>query len=360
MNTLDKKLTQAKAKLMLEHPYFGSIASTLKIKNNENAESFCSDGEYFEYNEDYLAAISVEEVEFALANASMHYALSHQNRLSNREGWLWQLATDYAINAMLVKNDMFPPERINIDPRFESMYAEEIYAILESEIDEKEYAEQEEQFRNKEQIKLDENESIDEALLEQINQKMKEQGELPKDLKRLFPERYLDTIDWRTKLHRYLNIHAKEDYQFFPPNKKYIHQGFALPSLKSELLKIVVAIDTSGSIDVDLLATFFAHFQSIMESFKSYEIDLIKCDAKIQEHRIFFPGDTIEYKAIGGGGTDFRPLFAYVDEHIHDTKAVIYFTDGFGTFPETIPAFDTLWVMPKKNEVPFGEVLEIT
>jgi predicted metal-dependent peptidase len=130
--------------------------------------------------------------------------------------------------------------------------------------------------------------------------------------------------------------------------------------LKSELLKIVVAIDTSGSIDTKLLAIFFAHFQAIMESFKSYEIDLIECDAKIQEHHLFYPGDTIEYKDVGGGGTDFRPVFEYVDRHISDVQLLIYFTDGFGTFPEKEPMFDTLWVMPEKVCVPFGDILTIS
>ncbi len=359
---MKEKLEKAKAKLMLEHPYFGSIASALEIKTNDNIESFSSDGNRFEYNDEYLADLNVQEIEFALANSAMHYALSHKNRINQRNDWLWQLATDYSINSMLVKNDMFPPERINLQSRFDDMYAEEIYAILEDEIDEKEYTEQEEKFQQskKEQVSPDDKESIDEEFLNQINQKIKEQGELPKDFKRHFPELFMDTIDWRAELHRYLNVHAKEDYQFFPPNKKYIHQGFALPSLKSELLKIVVAIDTSGSIDTDLLATFFSHFQSIMESFRSYEIDLIECDAKIQEHRVFYPGDMIEYKAIGGGGTDFRPLFEYVDREIPDAKIVIYFTDGFGTFPQFRPIHDTLWVMPEEIEVPFGEVLELS
>ncbi len=357
---IEDKLNKAKAKLMLKHPYFGSIASTLQIKTNDDIESFMSDGNSFEYNDEYLVELSVDEIEFALANSAMHHALKHKNRINQREDWLWQLATDYAINDMLVKNSLYAPDKINLDKRFDGMYAEEIYAILENEIDDKEYTEQEQKRVEKEKISPSELEGEEDEILKQINQKMKDQGELPKDLKRFFPELLADTIDWRVELHRYLNVHAKEDYRFFPPNKKYIHQGIALPSLNSELLKIVVAIDTSGSIDTDLLALFFAHFQSIMESFNSYEIDLIECDAKIQEHRIFYPGDVIEYRAVGGGGTDFRPVFEYVENYIFDAQIVIYFTDGFGTFPDTLPSHDTLWIMPQKVDVPFGEVLEIS
>ncbi len=358
MRGVKERLNQAKTKLMLEHPYFGQIASLLKFSSNSDIESFTSDGDSFEYNDEYLSKLNEKELEFTLANSAMHYALSHKNRINQREDWLWQKATDYAINSMLVKNDMFAPQKINLNKRFDGMYAEEIYAILESEVDEKEYEEQQKREKKlKQKANLSEKENIDEDFLNQVNQKIKAQGELPKDFKRLFPELFIDTIDWRSMLHRYLNLHAKEDYQFFPPNKKYIHQGFALPSLKSELLKIVIAIDSSGSIDTDLLATFFGHFQSIIESFKSYEIDLIECDAKIQNHKVFYPGDMIEYKTVGGGGTDFRPVFEYVQEHIHDAKIVIYFTDGLGSFPKNAPYIDTLWVMREKREVPFGEVL---
>ncbi len=361
MKQLQEKLNDAKTKLMLEHPYFGQIASSLKFLPNSDIESFTSDGDSFEYNDEYLSKLNEKELEFTLANSAMHYALSHKNRINQREDWLWQLATDYAINSMLVKNDMFAPQRINLNKRFDGMYAEEIYAILESEIDEKEYEEKEQmQKKKREKVTPYNDKSIDEDFLNQVNQKIKDQGELPKDFKRLFPELFIDTIDWRSELHRYLNLHAKEDYQFFPPNKKYIHQGFALPSLKSELLKIVVAIDSSGSIDIELLATFFGHFQSIMESFKSYEIDLIECDAKIQNHRVFYPGDMIEHKAVGGGGTDFRPVFEYVKKEIYDARIVIYFTDGIGSFPEDIPDIDVLWVMPEEIHVPFGEKLIIT
>ncbi len=360
MTKLSEKLDKAKTKLMLEHPYFGQIASSLKFSSNSDIESFTSDGDSFEYNDEYLSKLNEKELEFTLANSAMHYALSHKNRINQREDWLWQLATDYAINSMLVKNDMFAPQRINLNKRFDDMYAEEIYAILESEIDEKEYEEREQmQKKEKEKVTPSDTQSIDEDFLNQVNQKTKDQGELPKDFKRLFPELFIDAIDWRSELHRYLNLHAKEDYQFFPPNKKYIHQGFALPSLKSELLKIVVAIDSSGSIDTELLAKFFGHFQSIMESFKSYEIDLIECDAKIQNHKVFYPGDAIEYKAVGGGGTDFRPVFEYVKKEIYDARIVIYFTDGIGSFPEDIPDIDVLWVMPEEINVPFGEKLII-
>ncbi len=349
---LEEKLQKAKAKLMIEHPYFGSIASALVFEKNDDIEAFESNGTKLSYNDDFLEACSIEEVEFALANAAMHYALAHQSRTGKREGWLWQLATDYAINSMLIKNNLHPPDRINYQSRFDDMYAEEIYAVLESEIDNKEYVEEEQKSEKIEHV-----ESEDAEFLEQLLQKAIAQDELPKDLDRFFPQIKESKIDWRSALYQYVHRHAKEDYRFFPPNKRYIHQGFALPSLQSELLKIIVAIDTSGSIDEELLAQFFAEFEAIMQSFANYEIDLIACDSKIQYHQTFYPDDMLEYKTKGGGGTDFRPVFHFIEERIDNPTLLLYFTDAQGRFPEFEPSFDTLWVLPEEEDVPFGETL---
>jgi predicted metal-dependent peptidase len=65
----------------------------------------------------------------------------------------------------------------------------------------------------------------------------------------------------------------------------------------------------------------------------------------------------LDYTVSGVGGTDFRPTFAYIEREINYPTLLLYFTDGMGTFPESEPSFDVMWVMPEKKEVPFGEVL---
>ena len=89
----------------------------------------------------------------------------------------------------------------------------------------------------------------------------------------------------------------------------------------------------------------------------NYEIDLITADAKVQPHKVFLPGESLIYEVSGGGGTDFRPVFEYIDNYIAYPTLLLYFTDGMGTFPQMLPGYDVLWVMPEEKEVPFGEVL---
>jgi predicted metal-dependent peptidase len=125
------------------------------------------------------------------------------------------------------------------------------------------------------------------------------------------------------------------------------------------LLRIVIAIDTSGSINKDQLSLFLSEIESIMLMYPYYEIDLITADAKIQSHRVFLPTEELEYALKGGGGTDFRVVFDYIDQEISYPTLLLYFTDAMGIFPEYEPNYDVLWIMEKEKEIPFGEVLKL-
>ena len=60
---------------------------------------------------------------------------------------------------------------------------------------------------------------------------------------------------------------------------------------------------------------------------------------------------------IGGGGTDFRPVFKYVQDNFDDVKLLLYFTDLEGVFPKEYPNYEVKWVSTKENELPFGSLI---
>ncbi len=401
------KIGQAKARLMMDHPYFGTIASSLEIEKSDTIEAFVSDGKTLQLNNDYFDDAQVEDLEFALANGAMHTVLKHENRAGDRNAWIWQLATDYTINAMLVNNGLMLPQRANFQERFEGMYAEEVYEILCGEINDQapsdtlndseqkaedesgesdpkshqdsgstsqasqaesssstqseERKEEERSDRGKEDKspEMDLDEENTELFFEQLFNKINRQGTLPKDLEFLVPRYFSHQIDWREMLYRHIASYAKSTFAFVPPNMKYLYRGIYLPSLSSDLLRIVIAIDTSGSVDEDLLSLFLGEVMSITQQYPNFEIDLITADAKIQSHEVFLPGETLTYEIQGRGGTDFRPVFEYIDRYIDHPTLLIYFTDGFGTFPDEEPNYDLLWVLSEIQDVPFGEVMEI-
>ncbi|MBQ1453700.1 MAG: metallopeptidase, partial [Ruminococcus sp.] len=122
--------------------------------------------------------------------------------------------------------------------------------------------------------------------------------------------------------------------------------------------EFVIAIDTSGSVSGELVQRFVQKTYNILKSSESFfskiNLHIIQCDAEIQEDvKITSQEEFDNYlknmKLHGFGGTDFRPVFKYVNTLIDrhefvNLKGLIYFTDGFGTFPERQPDYHTAFV----------------
>lgn len=364
MSKIDNKISQAKSKLLVEYPFFGTLASKLELSQNADIQAFKSNGKILEYNSDFFAEISLAEMEFVLANAAMHASLAHESRKNSRSGWLWQLSTDYAINDMLVENGLQRPELAHYSKRFSGLYAEEIYAQLKEEFlrDELEYeADDIEDVEKSNEQKSKESQIVEDELFDEfakaILEKEEKNSELPRSLERFFSLKSNSKIDWRDELRVALDRFSRDDYTQMPPNKKFLHLGIYLPSSTSEKFKLVVAIDSSGSVDEELLGEFLSELNFLMNSITNYEINLLVCDDKIRSHTTFYGGDNLEAKVFGGGGTDFRPVFEFIKENLQDSKLLLYFSDLEGIFPQDEPSYSVKWITPKERIVPFGELI---
>ena len=355
---IEDKFAKIKAKLVVEHPYFGSIATFQKTAPNENVRTYQVKDGVFEYNNDYINTLDDDEIGFLLTNSAMHQAFKYKDRALGRMDWLWTLSQDYAINGLLLGNGLNAPFEINYDEAFDMMSAEEIYEILKNDLekDEKKQKEFQEKF---EKLHENQNES-EENEISQINDellnKAKLFGDLPLGIELFVPQIFKGKINWIDELREVIEHNFKFDYQILPPNKRYLYQGVALPSLSGNILKLVVVIDSSGSIDERLLGEFLGEIESIMGSYDNYEIELIVADAKVQQHLTLYPGDSLMTNIKGGGGTNFENSFLYIEESLNEVSLLLYFTDGVGYFPKTQPSYSVIWVTQNSEIVfPFGE-----
>ncbi|MDD4854769.1 MAG: VWA-like domain-containing protein [Sulfuricurvum sp.] len=352
--------SRVKSKLLVEHPYFGTLSSGLEIVVNDNIESFILHGNCFEYREDFFNTLSDEQVAFSLSNAALHTVLSHPLRIGNRSPWLWYTACDHAINNMLIDNDFVPPSKITYDPRFRGQYAEEIYEELLDTITREDLNDKDNDLRRNNEIPPDKLEAAQTEILSQnALQKGSEMGSLPEGLERLIPISLKGLIDWRSVLRDAIGGYYVSDYAMMPPSKKLLYAGIYLPSATSRHLELVIGIDSSGSVDEVVLAQFIAEVESITELFGSYSIELLVCDDRVRSHQRFTNGENIEYTLEGGGGTDFTPVFEFIDRQLTPPKMLLYFTDLDGKFPMREPHYETVWITPVMRDVPFGRVIEI-
>ncbi|MDD2358015.1 MAG: VWA-like domain-containing protein [Thiovulaceae bacterium] len=369
--SVEQLLTRAKSQLTVKHPYFGMLASRLKHEPSENIRAYASNGKRFLYNPEFMERRTNEEIMFILTNSVMHHILSHQQRRLGRVGSLWQLATDYAINNLLHKNALHIPQGANFNEEFKDMYAEEIYELLKEAHfsgtddafeEEKDKEEDEKSFANTENIddELDpETESQWHYAASVAQEVAQKKSAMPSDMHRLAKKVIANDVDWKFELYNAVNRHMRNNYAFMPPNKKHIYRGFALPSLTSDTLSLCVAIDTSGSIDDALLGAFMEEFKSIMQNFPSVKIELLIADAKVHAHHTFQGGEKMDFALKGGGGTDYRPTFDYIETNLPMNTMLLYFTDGDGWFPKYPPNYEVLWALSRPAKIPFGRPLVI-
>jgi predicted metal-dependent peptidase len=161
-------------------------------------------------------------------------------------------------------------------------------------------------------------------------------------------------------LARYMTQTARDDYSYMRPSRR--EGQMILPSLRSEQADIVVAIDTSGSVSGEELNEFLAEINMLKGQLRA-RITLHACDTALAEGGpwIFEPWEEIKLprEFQGGGGTDFRPVFGWVERQGRSPDLLLYFTDAEGDFPAATPPYPVIWLVKGKAPVPWGQRIQL-
>jgi len=205
-------------------------------------------------------------------------------------------------------------------------------------------------------------------------------GSIPGALKGILDDMFSKpVIDWKILLKKFVNKMAAK-VEYFMPNKRFLGGGDVLWGSKRKkegFESLIIIADTSGSIGKNELQQFISETQNIMKEHKPKETYLIWCDATLYLPVDILKGTNDLWKMReprGGGGTDFRPPFKWIQENLLGKKKIgpiVYFTDGFGPFPSLGEygtdkyAKNVFWVIisprrPNKDiEIPFGTKLDL-
>jgi predicted metal-dependent peptidase len=389
-----QRISKARTLLILDHPFFGALSLRLKIvldPTKSKTKDMATDGRAIYANPEYVNSIDDEELLGMLAHLVMHPAMQHHTRRGHREDKKWQKACDLAINQPLVDAGFKLPMNLPLDPRHTGKSAESIYSVLLEEEPPPEggggqqpggggqgqgqgngegegdgEGDGDGQGNAPGQI-LDAQDPAEDAAEWQIAVKQaanaaQMMGSMPADLKRLVQEANRPRFDFRSLLMRFAQDQAKNDFSFKMPNRRYMPQGFFLPSAQDvEMGEIVIGIDSSGSITDKILAKFIGTVQEVVDQVRPRRVRIMVCDARIHREHIFERDDPIEgIELVGGGGTDFRPVFKAVENNEDDERpaCMLYLTDGYGAFPESVDV-PTLWCMTTEVEAPVGETIRL-
>lgn len=401
--------------LIRKEPFYAHLLTALNIVEDTSVTvaGYSIQGEkiYLHLNTYVFDQLKVENRAKILVHELLHLIARHSGRQRNRQADLWNIACDAAINQMIegipikqrVKTRNNNPEdfgEINELPEIElggitfdniqladgrilklpaNGFAEQYYNILvknntgrqQGDITSARGAAGDNPEKNNSSA-IDPNirsaagslhptwsksQSMPEELVNAVINEVVEdavkkcQGHTPANIRVLLQ----GMIPSRTPWPRILQIFTarrscnNRSITFKKQNKRLMDQG--LPGFKRQKrLNLVVAVDTSASVSCRELTDFAGEILKIKKC--GAEITVVECDCTIKN--VYKLKKGLDPNFTGRGGTDFRPVWQYLDEHRIRPDAIIYLTDGCGQAPVS-SAYPTLWALTSQGEKPWTE-----
>jgi predicted metal-dependent peptidase len=370
-----QKLHKARAALVTGHPFFGSLALNLRLEERADISTCATDGICWFYNPDFVNECSVEELTGVGAHETAHLAGLHPFRIKGRKMGRWNIACDESINPILIDAGLKLPKGALRTREYRGLSAEEIYAKLPKGSGQGAGDDPGGCGGFMAPPSADGQGTASEAELTRLSEKWKvavtcaanaarAAGKMPASLRQFVDQLNEAQIDWVEQLRRFFSAAAPSDYTWSRPNRRHAGRGVYLPSMKSERLTDVVIIqDTSMSLFSPAQQKVCAsEVSAILEDVRPDKITLIYADAAVQGHEILTPDDLpLKLRPQGGGGTDFKPAFDWMEREGIIPTVCLYITDLEAySFPKP-PDFPLIWVVGNSRPMtaPFGEQVNI-
>lgn len=376
-----ERMKQARARLVLNQLFFGSASMGLRFVADENCATAYTDGRIIGFSPAFIDSFSdIAHVEFIVCHETLHCLMMHPLRLQGREHRLANIAMDYVINGICKRAGLKLPKECLYDEKLSAsnMSFEIVYALLAKEEKEKKAkvgngGPEPWQMGEVREAKSASGHEMSEAERAQLENDWKlaaakalaqarNAGTVPAGMERLIKDLTVKKRDLEDVLRDFMVRTLDGDYTWGSPNKRHIIRDIYLPSIKGESIPLIVMVmDTSGSIDQEQVSYFQAKVNSVLSEFNT-TVRVIYCDSHAYDGGEFTNNDLpLKLKPKGGGGTNFRPPFQFIEEHDIEPTCMIYYTDGYcSAFPNE-PDYPVLWaIYGQERQVPFGEVVMLT
>ncbi len=395
VDVLDRIIV-ARIGLLLRHPFFGNMATRLRIQEGDDwLGTAAVDGRNLYFNTQFFNALSNKEIEFVIAHEILHCVFDHLGRREGRDPMIYNIAADYIVNNLLVRDRIGQiPKLVDCfqDFKYENWSSEDVYDDIFNKYDEEELKqlgelldehidwekgagegqgdkpgkEGDEPGKGRPSYSKDELKKIRDEIKESMINAAQSAGagNTPAGVQRMIKEMTEPKMNWRQILRQQIQSTIKSDFSFSRPSRKGQMSGAVLPGMNfSNTIDICISIDMSGSIGNAQAKDFLGEVKGIMDEFPDYNIKIWCFDTKVYNEQDFTAdnGENLEdYEVMGGGGTDFDANWNYMKEHDINPKKFIMFTDGYPWNSWGDEDYcDTIFVIhshhDKNLEAPFGQ-----
>ena len=400
----EDRITKARAKLM-RHEAFIALSPVFMVGSwhvDDDMPTAATNGRDVIYGRKFVDDADDKLLAFTVAHEYFHIMLSHMTtwaKLDKEDARLSNIAKDHVINLML--KDMDPSESIIrvwenafCDPQFQGLDTGEVYRRLRQNpppqgggkgqgngggqgqtFDEHQPATGDgddgdgdpgDEDGGLKPLTEAEAAEVAKAVDAALRQGALIAGKLGAGMHRDVASLLEPVVPWQDVLREWLTTTAKggDLSTWARPARRWLGQDLYLPSRYTEAVdRIVIGVDTSGSIGGEDLRRALSEIAGACEVVTPTNVDLIYWDASVAAHETY-EGERVRdiataTKPRGGGGTDVRALFDYIERRGLNPNAVIVFTDGHTPWPADLK-HPTLWCISTKGlRAPVGETLYV-
>ena len=384
--TAEQRITKARSAIMRNED-FTAISPILMIGSwsvVDDMPTAATNGRDVIYGRKFVDECDDKLLRFVVLHEYYHVMLQHMTtwaKLDKEDSRLSNIAKDMVINLMLKETDPHEQfltiwEHAYCDPQYKGLDTGEVYRRLKAQAKSQPKGQQFDDHRAGEPgdgaegdmkpLSAAEAEEVAKAVDTALRQGALIAGKLGHGMVRDVEALLEPVVPWQDVLREWLKSTAKgEDLSTWRrPARRWLGQDMYLPSRYTESVeRVVIGIDTSGSIGQEALRRALSEVAGACETVSPEFVDVIYWDAEVAAHEVY-EGERVKEianvtKPKGGGGTDVREVFAYMDKRGIKPQAAIVFTDGFTPWPRTLPC-PVLWCISTKGlRAPVGETLYV-
>lgn len=375
--TAEQRIEKVHVALMRHKKFclFSGLFMVGKVSVSDTLPTAATDGVNVTYGRSFIDRLNDKQLGFLILHEAMHKAYRHLTtweKLWKKNAGLANAACDFVINIQI--HDYDPDGEIIImptdeegklmgllDERFRGMDAHQVFTILEKEQEDKggsggshgvegqpgtnedKAAPSGNVPKNFDEHLWEEATQMDEKEIEEIAKEIdnamrqgallagKMSGSVPRDILDLLDPK----VDWREILRDFVKQIAKgnDDSSWRRFSRRLLGSNIYMPQAISRRINcIAIGIDTSGSIDGEMLSAFLAEVQAICEEVTPNKVELIYWDSRVKGHETYEDG-AVEHlvastKPRGGGGTDPNCMVKFMKEKSITPDCTIVLTDG--------------------------------
>jgi len=379
VSKFEEKFIKSRVKLLKKSPFFGTILLHTEYEITDSIETAATDGSTLLINEEWMCSQTEDNFNGVLLHETLHMALCHIDRTKDlTDLMLANIAADIVVNGIIKDNKISLPEEAIYDDDLKHLSVREIYSIIK-----------EKQKENKNHISEKYGDgAVNECLKKKggstsdkeskvsnkskwediINKaktvaKMRQAGVKGSGMARVFKELLDPSINWKDALYKYVTA-SRADFEGY--DRRFIHDGMYIDDVGGNKVHVAAFVDTSGSVDEELLQNFLSELFFAINSTKGTTGYLYYFDTEL------YPQGNIEDldgvpKPVGLGGTSFvhimKELNKISSENSHTNTVGIIYTDGFAPMTWEEPETPLLWCISpggvKEENIKYGDVVRI-